>query len=84
MMRCFFATAPTFFLFLSSIYADRLPDDLILNTFAGPDLTPSAACLCVSENGEVYAGIDLNGSLGKGTGKGRIVKLIDSDHDRRC
>ena len=26
-------------------------------------------------------GVDLNGSLGKGAGKGRIVRLVDRDHD---
>ncbi|MBL9210190.1 MAG: hypothetical protein JNL92_06960, partial [Opitutaceae bacterium] len=61
--------------------ADTVPPDLVLTRFSGPDLTPCVATLCVSAQGEVYAGIDLNGSLGKGPGKGRIVKLIDSDRD---
>ncbi len=61
--------------------ADTLPADLELKRFSGPDVTPCVACLCVSAQGEVYAGVDLNGSLGKGPGKGRIVKLIDRDHD---
>lgn len=61
--------------------ADRVPSDLVLTRFSGPDVTPCVACLCVSAQGEVYAGVDLNGSLGKGPGKGRIVKLIDDDRD---
>ncbi|MBC7366530.1 MAG: c-type cytochrome [Undibacterium sp.] len=61
--------------------ADTVPADLELIRFSGPDLTPCVACLCVSAQGEVYAGVDLNGSLGKGPGKGRIVKLLDRDHD---
>ncbi|WP_414664012.1 DUF7133 domain-containing protein [Horticoccus sp. 23ND18S-11] len=61
--------------------ADSVPADLVLTRFSGPDVTPCVACLCVSAQGEVYAGVDLNGSLGKGPGKGRIVKLIDVDHD---
>ncbi|MGY8718316.1 MAG: DUF7133 domain-containing protein, partial [Verrucomicrobiia bacterium] len=31
--------------------------------------------------GEVYVGVDLHGSLGKGPGKGSIVKLVDTDGD---
>lgn len=61
--------------------ADSVPADLDLIRFSGPDVTPCVATLCVSATGEVYAGVDLNGSLGKGPGKGRIVKLIDRDHD---
>jgi len=61
--------------------ADTVPPDLVLTRFSGPDITPCVATLCVSAQGEVYAGVDLNGSLGKGPGKGRIVKLIDSDRD---
>ncbi len=61
--------------------ADTVPSDLVLTRFSGPDITPCVACLCVSASGEVYAGVDLNGSLGKGPGKGRIVKLLDRDHD---
>ncbi|MCX6954693.1 MAG: hypothetical protein NTV51_21265, partial [Verrucomicrobia bacterium] len=61
--------------------ADSVPADLVLTRFSGPEITPCVACLCVSATGEVYAGVDLNGSLGKGPGKGRIVKLIDKDHD---
>lgn len=61
--------------------ADSVPPDLVLTRYSGPEITPCVACLCVSAQGEVYAGVDLNGSLGKGPGKGRIVKLIDTDHD---
>ncbi len=44
-------------------------------------MVPSPACLCASADGSVYVGVDLNGSLGKGPGRGRIVKLVDSDKD---
>ncbi|MDP3071038.1 MAG: c-type cytochrome [Opitutaceae bacterium] len=68
-------------LIASAHAADSVPADLELKRFSGPDITPCVACLCVSAQGEVYAGVDLNGSLGKGPGKGRIVKLIDADRD---
>ncbi len=61
--------------------ADSVPEDLILTTFCGPELTPSPACLCAAADGTVFVGVDLNGSLGKGPGKGRIVRLTDADKD---
>jgi putative heme-binding domain-containing protein len=57
------------------------PSELTITQFAGPDLTPSPACLAVAATGEVFVGVDMIGSLGKDPGKGRIVKLIDSDND---
>jgi putative heme-binding domain-containing protein len=57
------------------------PPELTITQFAGPDLTPSPACLAVAATGEVFVGVDMIGSLGKDPGKGRIVKLIDSDND---
>jgi len=61
--------------------ADSVPEDLILTNFAGPEVTPSPACLCAAVDGTVFVGVDLNGSLGKGPGRGRIVRLTDSDND---
>ena len=49
--------------------------------FSSKELTPCVACLCVAPTGEVYAGIDQIGSLGKGAGFGRILRLTDQDND---
>jgi putative heme-binding domain-containing protein len=57
------------------------PPELTITQFTGPDLTPSPACLAVAPTGEVFVGVDMIGSLGKEPGKGRIVKLIDSNND---
>lgn len=57
------------------------PPELTITRFAGPDITPSPACLAVAPTGEVYVGVDMIGSLGKDPGKGRILKLIDKDND---
>lgn len=57
------------------------PPELTITQFTGPDITPSPACLAVAATGEVYVGVDMIGSLGKDPGKGRIVKLIDTDND---
>lgn len=61
--------------------ASSWPSELVLTNFAGPDLTPSPACLAVASTGEVFVGVDMIGSLGKDPGKGSIVKLVDSDND---
>lgn len=57
------------------------PSDLVFTRFSSSEITPSPACLAASASGEVYVGVDLLGSLGKGPGKGRIVRLVDNDHD---
>ncbi|MFT4031091.1 MAG: HEAT repeat domain-containing protein [Siphonobacter sp.] len=57
------------------------PSVFSLTPFAGPDLTPSPACLAVAPTGEVYVGVDMIGSLGKKPGNGSIVRLVDSNDD---
>ncbi|MEQ9437992.1 MAG: HEAT repeat domain-containing protein [Cyclobacteriaceae bacterium] len=57
------------------------PAELKITYFAGPDVTPSPACLAVAPTGEVFAGVDMMGSLGKDPDKGAIIKLIDCNHD---
>ena len=57
------------------------PNDLNISAFSGPELTPSPACMAVKSTGEVFAGIDMIGSLGKDMGKGHIKRLIDCNHD---
>ncbi len=59
----------------------KWPEDLQITGFAGPDLTPSPACLAVAATGEVFVGVDMIGSLGKTPGRGMIVKLVDCNND---
>ncbi len=61
--------------------AKSWPSDLEVTPFAGPSVVPSPACLAVAATGEVYVGVDMIGSLGKEMGKGRIVRLTDTDND---
>jgi putative heme-binding domain-containing protein len=61
--------------------ATSWPSELKITGFAGPSITPSPACMAVAATGEVFVGVDMIGSLGKDPGKGRIVKLVDSDND---
>jgi putative heme-binding domain-containing protein len=64
---------------LDSLGADST--ELIITNFAGPDLVPSPSCLAVASTGEVFVGVDMIGSLGKTPGKGKIMKLVDDNHD---
>ena len=59
----------------------QIPEELDTLRFSGPDLTPCPACLCAASTGEVFVGVDMLGSLGKGPGKGKIVRLVDSNGD---
>lgn len=59
----------------------QLPDELESTRFAGPEITPSPACLAAAPTGEVFVGVDMLGSLGKGPGKGKIIRLIDENQD---
>jgi putative heme-binding domain-containing protein len=65
----------------SALVAWANPSDLIFTAFSGSDLTPSPTCLTASADGHVFVGVDLLGSLGKGAGKGSIVRLTDTDLD---
>lgn len=59
----------------------EVPPELESIQFAGPKITPSPACLCAAATGEVFVGVDMLGSLGKGPGKGKIIRLVDTDGD---
>lgn len=59
----------------------KWPEDLELSVFTDAELVPSPACMAVSAQGDVFAGVDMIGSLGKEMGKGAIVKLVDCNAD---
>ena len=66
---------------LSVSSLSALPPELSQTTFTSPGLTPSPACLSAHPNGDIFVGVDMCGSLGKGPGKGKIVRLRDTDND---
>src|SRR5699024_3099513 len=57
------------------------PEDLNITAFSGPEVTPSPAVLTVKSTGEVFVGVDMQGSLGKDPGKGSIQRLVDCNQD---
>ena len=61
--------------------AATVPDELSSTLFAGPDKAPCPAVICAAPTGEVFVGVDLQGSLGKEANKGKIVRLVDTNND---
>ncbi|GAA4414128.1 c-type cytochrome [Nibrella viscosa] len=68
----------------SLLKAVRWPVDINLTYFSGPELTPSPACLAVAATGEIFVGVDKQGSLGKKPNLGSIVRLVDTDNDGKA
>ncbi len=61
-----------------------VPSDLETNIFAGPDITPCPAVICAAPTGEVFVGVDKQGSLGKKSNLGEIVRLVDTNNDGKA
>jgi len=61
-----------------------VPAELQTTRFAENDLVPSPSCLSASPDGALFVGVDLNGSLGKGASKGRVMRLVDTDQDGKA
>ncbi len=59
----------------------KVPDGLEWKMFADKDVAACSAALSALPDGSVFVGIDKNGSLGKGEGKGYILKFVDTDND---
>ena len=72
--------ASIFGLFIISVLG-QVPQELESTKFSDASSTPSPACLCAAPTGEVFVGVDMLGSLGKGPGKGKIIRLVDKDGD---
>jgi putative heme-binding domain-containing protein len=74
-------TSTTAFAQRKTIANVKAPEEFSVTEYSSNKITPCVACIGVAPTGEVFAGVDRIGSLGKGGGKGTIVKLIDTDHD---
>ena len=85
--KCIPASGYTTALLLSTLqwgHAATVPDGLESNLFAGPEIAPSPAVICASPTGEVFVGVDKQGSLGKEANHGSIVRIIDSNNDGKA
>jgi putative membrane-bound dehydrogenase-like protein len=62
----------------------QAPPDFEVRMFAAPPIVNYPVCLTAAATGEVFVGIDEQGSLGKEPGRGRIVRCVDVDGDGRA
>lgn len=62
-------------------HAQTAPKGYKLTRFSDSKLTPCPAVICAAPTGEVYVGVDKQGSLGKKAGFGEIVRLVDTNND---
>jgi putative heme-binding domain-containing protein len=61
-----------------------VPEELETQVFSDYKMTPCPAVIAASPYGEVYVGVDMQGSLGKKPGLGYIAKLTDTNLDGKA
>src|SRR5437899_777192 len=59
----------------------KAPAGFKVTLFAAPPEVTYPVCLAAAPGGEVFIGIDENGSLGTKAGRGRILRCVDTDGD---
>ncbi|MCO8120122.1 discoidin domain-containing protein [Stieleria sp. TO1_6] len=59
----------------------RVPDGFKATVFAAPPAVNYPVFVAASVDGTLYVSSDGNGSLGRAPGRGRVIRLRDTDHD---
>ena len=62
----------------------KAPAGFELSVFASPPDVRYPTCLAAAPTGEVFVGIDENGSLDAKANRGRVVRCVDTDHDGKA
>ena len=62
----------------------KAPAGFKVSLFAQPPDVTYPTCLAAAPTGEVFVGVDENGSLDARPGRGRVVRCIDSDGDGKA
>ncbi len=62
----------------------KAPSGFELSVFAAPPDVRYPTCLAASPSGEVFVGIDENGSLDAKANRGRVVRCLDTDGDGKA
>ncbi len=62
----------------------QAPAGFAVTAFAAPPDVRYPTCLAAAATGEVFVGIDENGSLDAKAGRGRVVRCIDTDDDGKA
>ena len=68
----------------ASIDDVKAPEGFDVSLFAGPPQVTYPVCITTSVDGEVFVGVDEQGSLGKEPGRGKVVRCIDTDGDGKA
>jgi putative membrane-bound dehydrogenase-like protein len=59
----------------------KAPEGFSVSLFAAPPAVGYPTCLAAAPSGELFVGIDENGSLGAAANRGRVLRCIDTDGD---
>ena len=59
----------------------QAPDGFTVALFGAPPDVNYPVCLAAAATGEVFVGVDEQGSLGKEAGRGKVLRCIDTDGD---
>jgi len=62
----------------------KAPEGMDVRLFAAPPQVTYPVCIATSAAGEVFVGVDEQGSLGKDPGRGKVVRCLDTDGDGRA
>jgi len=68
----------------ASVEDVKAPEGFDVSLFAGPPQVTYPVCITTSVEGEVFVGVDEQGSLGKDPGRGKVVRCIDTDGDGKA
>ncbi|HEX3132719.1 MAG TPA: heme-binding protein [Planctomycetota bacterium] len=64
-----------------SEYCSKIPTGFSATVFAKPPAVSYPVQVCATATGEVFVTCDGNGAQGRDPKRGRIVRLVDADHD---
>src|SRR5689334_25224126 len=64
--------------------AMKVPDGFTMVSYAGPPFAMYPTVVAPAPDGSVYVGVDLNLAQGAVKGRGRVVRLVDTDGDGRA
>jgi len=59
----------------------KAPEGFEVSLFAAPPTVGYPTCLAAAPSGELFVGIDENGSLGAAANRGRVLRCVDMDDD---
>ncbi|MFC5051045.1 NPCBM/NEW2 domain-containing protein [Rubritalea spongiae] len=69
---------------ITYVFAGEESDDFKRAVYADATMAPCPAVIAAAPTGEVFVGVDLQGSLGKKVGLGKVVRLVDENADGKA